>query len=144
MAKLNLTYEDKIHLDKWNIDVVPQLTIDQMQIIIDIAKMQKTSFEKDEAILGAIIAACTDIYSDEDDSYTYEQIIYSGLWGDIMEACPILASNVKTIYSKLEEEKTIEYVFNKLVDKLIEKIDGIDLNQIDIERIKEVINKVEE
>lgn len=139
--KLDLTYPDKVHIDKWNIDVVPQLTIDQMRIIVDIAKSQKTSFDQDEAVLGAVIAACTNIYSSEDDSYTYEQIIYSGLWGDIMSACPILASNVKMIYEKLAEEKTVEYLFEKLVDKLVEKIDSVN---IDVDKLREVLNGVEE
>ena len=27
---LNLTYDKKVHIEKWNIDVIPYLTIDEM------------------------------------------------------------------------------------------------------------------
>lgn len=144
MSKLDLTYKEKIHLDKWDIDVVPQLTLQEMKLIVDIAKNQKDSFERDEAILASVIAACTDIYNNEDDDYTYEEIIYSGLWNDIIEACPILASNIKNIYNKIDEERSIENSIIKLVNKITEAIDNVNISSDDINNfIKSLEGKVE-
>lgn len=142
MAKLDLTYEEKIHLDKWDIDVVPQLTLSEMKSIVEIAKNQKSSFEVDESILGCVIAACTDIYKEgEDPHYTYEQILYSGLWNDIIEACPRLASNIKTIYDKVDEERSLRKAIIGLIDNATDIIKTLDLSS---DTINQFLNSLEE
>ena len=101
---LDLTYDKKVHLDKWNIDIVPYLTLDTMENIINDLITCNNGLERDMRLIADILVACTDLYSGEEEvHYTYEDILYSGLWYDLLDACPILRSNIETIYREVNE-----------------------------------------
>ena len=103
---LELTYEKKVHLDKWDIDVVPYLTIEEMEHIINDLINSNNGLERDMKLVADILVACTTLYNTEEEvHYTYEDILYSGFWYDLLDACPILRTNIDTIYREVREFK---------------------------------------
>ena len=78
---LNLTYDKIVHIDKWDIDVVPYLTLEAIENIINDLITCSNGLERDMRLIADVLVACTDIYNDEEEvHYTYEDILYSGLW----------------------------------------------------------------
>lgn len=145
MAKLNLTYEEKKHLDNWNIDVKPYLTFEEMEHIVNMAMMQKTSFERDQIVISSVIVVCTDLYREDDDTnYTYEEILYSGLWKDIMQSCPILNGNIETIYAKIAEARSIEQSIINFLGELSDGINGMNISKDDVKNIVKTITGSDE
>ena len=132
---LELTYDKKVHLDKWDIDVVPYLTIDTIAEIVN-------------DLITYVLVACTDIYNGEEEiHYTYEDILYSGFWYDLLDACPILRTNIETIYREVNDVLSWEKSLIHFIDSLTHVVESVDVtkfdfSQIDMEQINELIKKV--
>lgn len=145
MAKLNLTYEEKITLDKWNVEVRPYLTLEDMQHIINQLITCNNGIERDMVLIADVIAVCTNMYNEEENPhYTYEEILYSGFWSDLIEACPILAGNIQTIYREVSEFNSINKKVIGLVDELTDKIKDFDTKDVNLKSIGEVIKVLTE
>ena len=133
---LELTYEKKVHLDKWDIDVVPYLTIEEMEHIINDLINSNNGLERDMKLVADILVACTTLYNTEEEvHYTYEDILYSGLWYDILDACPILKSNINAIYREVGEFLGLNKSLIRLIDSLTNTIENIDISKLDLSKI---------
>ena len=145
---LNLTYDKTVHIDKWDIDVVPYLTLEAIENIINDLITCSNGLERDMRLIADILVACTDIYNDEEEvHYTYEDILYSGLWYDILEACPILRSNIETIYREVGEFLGLNKSLIRFVDSLTQFVENadiskLDLSKVDIEQINGLVKKI--
>ena len=140
---LDLTYEKKVHIDKWDIDVVPYLTIDEMINIINDLLNCNNGFERDLKLIADILVACTDLYNEEDVHYSYEDVLYSGLWYDILDACPILRTNIDTIYREVNETLSLNKSFMYLVDSATHIVESVDVDKLDFSKLNvEQINKI--
>ena len=145
---LNLTYDKKVHIEKWNIDVVPYLTIDEMTNIINDLLNCDNGLERDLKLIADILVACTDLYNDKEDvNYTYEEVLYSGLWYDILDACPILRSNIDTIYREVGDTLSLNRSLMYLIDSathIVESIDveKLDLSKLDVKGINKIIQNI--
>ena len=145
---LDLTYPQKVHLEKWDIDVKPYLTIESMALIIDDLIMCENGLERDMKLIAGILVACTDLYDGEEDAdYTYEDLVYSGFWYDLMNACPILRSNIETIYREVEDYLGLNRSIIRLIDSLTNVVESIDvskfdLTNIDTEQINDIVKKI--
>ena len=141
---LDLTYDKKVHIDKWNIDVVPFLTIDEITEIINDLLNCNNGLERDLKLIADVLVACTDLYSSvEDVHYTYEEVLYSGLWYDILDACPILRTNIETIYREINETLSLNKSLMYLVDSATHIIESIDVNKVDLSKLDvKGINKI--
>ena len=145
---LNLTYDKTVHIDKWDIDVVPYLTLETIESIINDLITCNNGLERDMKLIADILVACTDLYDGKEEvHYTYEDILYSGLWYDILDACPILKSNINTIYREVGEFLGLNKSLIRLIDSLTEvvknaDISKFDLSKVDIEQIKEKKKKI--
>ena len=145
---LELTYDKKIHLDKWDIDVVPYLTIETMSDIINDLIGCNNGLERDLKLIADVLVACTDIYNGKEEvHYTYEDILYSGFWYDLLDACPILRTNIETIYREVGDVLGLNRSLIHFVDSLTHTIESVDVtkfdfNQIDMEQINELIKKI--
>lgn len=134
---LELKYNNKVHLDKWDIDVIPYLSMKNMESIINHLISCENGLQREMALIADILVACTDIYSDKKADYTYEEILYSGLWDDIMEACPYLRANVDKIKSEVDDVLSVKWSLIKLIDSLTEKVQSIDYEKLNIDEIVE-------
>ena len=133
---LDLTYDKKVHLDKWNIDVVPYLTLDTMENIINDLITCNNGLERDMRLIADILVACTDLYSGEEEvHYTYEDILYSGLWYDLLDACPILRSNIETIYREVNEFLGLNRSIMHFVDSLTHIVESVDVSKFDFGKV---------
>ena len=144
---LELTYDKKIHLDKWDIDVVPYLTIETMSDIINDLIGCNNGLERDLKLIADILVACTDIYNGKEEvHYTYEDILYSGFWYDLLDACPILRTNIETIYREVNDVLSWEKSLIHFIDSLTHVVESVDVtkfdfSQIDMEQINKLIKK---
>ena len=133
---LELTYEKKVHLDKWDIDVVPYLTIEEMEHIINDLINSNNGLERDIKLVADILVACTTLYNTEEEvHYTYEDILYSGFWYDLLDACPILRTNIDTIYREVREFNSLNKSLVNLIDAATQKIEAIDASVLDFSKI---------
>lgn len=141
---LDLTYDKKVHLDKWDIDVVPYLTLDEITEIINDLLNCNNGLERDLKLIADVLVVCTDLYSSgEDVHYTYEEVLYSGLWYDILDACPILRTNIETIYREINETLSLNKSLMYLIDSATHIIESIDVNKIDLSKLDvKGINKI--
>ena len=145
---LDLTYDKTVHIDKWNIDVVPYLTLETIESIINDLITCNNGLERDMKLIADILVACTDLYDGKEEvHYTYEDILYSGLWYDILDACPILKSNINTIYREVGEFLGLNKSLIRFVDSLTEvvkntDISKFDLSKVDIEQINGLVKKI--
>ena len=141
---LDLTYDKKVHLDKWDIDVVPYLTLDEMTEIINDILNCNNGLERDLKLIADVLVVCTDLYNNNEDvHYTYEEVLYSGLWYDILDACPILKSNINTIYREVGETLSLNKSLMYLIDSATHIIESIDVNKIDLSKLDvKGINKI--
>lgn len=145
---LNLTYDKTVHIDKWDIDVVPYLTLETIESIINDLITCNNGLERDMRLIADILVACTDLYNSEEEvHYTYEDILYSGLWYDILDACPILRSNIDTIYREVGEFLGLNKSLIRFVDSLTQFVENadiskLDLSKVDIEQINGLVKKI--
>ena len=99
-------------------------------------------------LIADILVACTDLYNSEEEvHYTYEDILYSGLWYDILDACPILRSNIDTIYREVGEFLGLNKSLIRFVDSLTQFVENadiskLDLSKVDIEQINGLVKKI--
>ena len=151
---LNLTYDKKVHLDKWDIDVVPYLTLDTIENIINDLITCDNGLERDMRLIADILVACTDLYNGEEEvHYTYEDILYSGLWYDILDACPMLRSNIQTIYREVNDFLGLNKSLIHFVDSLTNVVESVDVSKLDFSKVdidqintlvKQISNKIGE
>ena len=145
---LDLTYDKTVHIDKWDIDVVPYLTIETIENIINDLITCNNGLERDMRLIADILVACTDLYNSEEEvHYTYEDILYSGLWYDILDACPILRSNIDTIYREVGEFLGLNKSLIRFVDSLTQFVENadiskLDLSKVDIKQINGLVKKI--
>lgn len=145
---LDLTYDKIVHIDKWDIDVVPYLTIETIESIVNDLITCNNGLERDMRLIADVLVACTDLYNgDEEVHYTYEDILYSGLWYDILDACPILKSNINTIYREVGEFLGLNKSLIRFVDSLTQFVENadiskLDLSKVDIEQINSLVKKI--
>ena len=145
---LNLTYEKKVHLKDWDIDVVPYLTIDTIVDIVNDLINCDNGLERDLKLIADVLVACTDIYNgDEDVHYTYEDILYSGFWYDLLDACPILRTNIDTIYREVEDVLGLNRSLIRFIDSLTNAVESVDVSKFDfsglnVEQINTLIKTV--
>lgn len=145
---LDLTYDKIVHIDKWDIDVVPYLTIETIESIVNDLITCNNGLERDMRLIADVLVACTDLYNgDKEVHYTYEDILYSGLWYDILDACPILRSNIDTIYREVGEFLGLNKSLIRFVDSLTQFVENadiskLDLSKVDIEQINGLVKKI--
>lgn len=145
---LDLTYDKTVHIDKWDIDVVPYLTLETIESIINDLITCNNGLERDMKLIADILVACTDLYNGKEEvHYTYEDILYSGLWYDILDACPILKSNINTIYREVGEFLGLNKSLIRFVDSLTQFVENadiskLDLSKVDIEQINSLVKKI--
>ena len=145
---LDLTYDKIVHIDKWDIDVVPYLTIETIESIVNDLITCNNGLERDMRLIADVLVACTDLYDGKEEvHYTYEDILYSGLWYDILDACPILKSNINTIYREVGEFLGLNKSLIRFVDSLTQFVENadiskLDLSKVDIEQINSLVKKI--
>lgn len=133
---LDFTYDKKVHLEKWNIDVIPYLTVEEMEHIINDLINCDNGLERDMKLIANVLVACTTLYNSEEDvHYTYEDILYSGFWSDLLEACPILRDNIQVIYREVREFNSLNRSLIGLIDTATTKLNSIDVSALDFSKI---------
>lgn len=87
-------------------------------------------------LIANVLVACTTLYNTKEDvHYTYEDILYSGFWSDLLEACPILRDNIQVIYREVREFNSLNRSLIGLIDTATTKLNSIDVSALDFSKI---------
>jgi hypothetical protein len=93
--------------------------------------------------MADVLVACTDLYNCEDDAhYTYEEVLYSGLWDDILNACPYLKQNIQKIYEEVDDLLSVKKSVMNLLDVLTEKIQNINVSDLDLSQLTDAVKEL--
>lgn len=138
---LKLVYDEKIHLDKWDIDVKPYLTLKEMSQVINVVIKENNYLDKKSSLIASVLILCTDLIKDGE-TLSYEEVLYSGLWEDILLTCPVLAQNVKDIQHTVDECLSLENRVAVLLEVLTDKISDIDFSKLDISELTQLANQL--
>mgnify|MGYP003300761775 CR=1 FL=1 len=138
---LELKYDNKVHLDKWDIDVVPYITMENMGSIINDLLTCQNGLEREMRLMADVLVSYTDLFTDKDAKYEYEQIMYTGLWDDILDACPYIREGVEKINREVKETLSVEKSLMQLIDTATLKLQelDVDLTKVDTEKIIEAL-----
>ena len=91
--------------------------------------------------MADVLVACTDLYNGKEDAhYTYEEVLYSGLWDDILDACPYLKRNIEKIKEEVRDLLSVERSVVNFIDSLTVKIQELDISQLDTDKIADAMN----
>ena len=137
---LELKYDKKIYLDKWDIDVTPYITIENMESIINDLINCNYGLERDMRLMADVLVACTNLYDDKEAHYTYEEVLYSGLWDDILNACPYLKQCIERIEREVDDLLSVKRSLISFIDSLTEKVQKFELSDLDTDKLVEAIN----
>lgn len=141
---VELKYEETVHLDKWDVDVTPYINIENMANIIEDLLNCSNGLERRMRLVADVLVACTDLFADKDAKYDYEQIVYTGLWDDILDACPYIKKGIDVINQEVNDVLSVKMSLIQLIDTVTSKLQelDIDLKDIDTEKIVEVLKTI--
>lgn len=121
-----LQVQDKVYLEDWDIEVTPFLTVKEMELIIQHLSSTRSYLTQQQVLVGEVMILCTDILKkDENAQLIYEDIVYSGLWDAILEACPYLKECILIIWADVKTQQTLESTLCNLMDKTTDTINKI-------------------
>lgn len=98
---------EPIVLEEFGIEVTPYLTLEEQQMIVKTMLTTVNHLEQQQLLVAGVIFTCTNLLDSvkeeveqekegkkverkDDKSPTYEDLIYSGLWGEILNQCPYI------------------------------------------------------
>lgn len=127
---MEIKLPEKIKLDGWDIEVRPYLTLSECKVIADKMCECEDVFDRNSMLVACVMSACTNFFDNNDVEYTYEDIVYSGLWDDVLFAGESyfydLSSCIELINSEVKRRTSLEgqlESISKAIDpKLIEQV----------------------
>lgn len=120
---VELKYGEEVYLEAYDVTITQNyLTLEQIETLVNTCLECETQLQRDEIIISSICAVCTDMYDyDGDATYTFEQVLYSGLWAEILEGAPWLKVAVEIIDREVAEYKSL----NNSVVRFLDSITGL-------------------
>ena len=139
--------EDKIYLEKYDLHIYPFLTFDEIQKIVNANKHLTNLLDRVKGtMIDTLIVICPEIFDIKNDiELTVEDIVYSGLWNDIMSACPNVRIGWNYITQLMDYETSAQGTIVELLNKFSNTIDKVaklvDNGEIDTNNILEFLGK---
>lgn len=136
---VNLEYGNEVYLEDFDVTITQDfLTLEQIEALVNTCLSCENQLQRDQIIISSICAVCTDMYNDEEATYTFEEVLYSGLWATILENAPWLKVAVDIIDREVAEHNSINKRVMNLVDVLTEKV-----KELDTKGVAELVAKFE-
>lgn len=110
-----------IILPEWDLEVIPYLMVNEIDLIIENMLNTNSVLEQQQSLVASVLVCVTDLF-DGDTNYTYEDVVYSGLWDDILNNCPYLKDNIDTIWVEVERQQNLECKLGGMVDSITDMI----------------------
>lgn len=136
---VNLEYGNEVYLEDFDVTITQDfLTLEQIEALVNTCLSCENQLQRDQIIISSICAVCTDMYNDEEATYTFEEVLYSGLWTTILENAPWLKVAIDIIDREVAEHNSINKRVMNLVDVLTEKV-----KELDTKGVAELVAKFE-
>lgn len=133
--------QENIYLEKWNLNVTPYLTVRQIEVIVgDICK-SRSPLVQQQILVGEVMVACTDILdeNEENKELVYEDIVYSGMWNDILESCPYLKQGITLILAEVHSKLSLEGTMVRTMDKISNIVEEFTNNPSTMEKLQSML-----
>lgn len=138
---VNLEYGNEVYLEDFDVTITQDfLTLEQIEALVNTCLSCENQLQRDQIIISSICAVCTDMYNDEEATYTFEEVLYSGLWTTILENAPWLKVAVDIIDREVAEHNSINKKVMSLIDTITDKVESVEVDKL----IGAVINAIGE
>lgn len=117
---MTIKLPEKIEID--GIRVRPYLTLQEQEIITQELLNLDSEFERKSMLVACVISACTDLLDGENVEYSYEQIVYSGIWDKIKYECKFLHAAITDIEFEVSRRESFDYLVRKEFAEFGQKI----------------------
>lgn len=120
----DIVVTNKIYWEKYDIDVLPYIPIDWCKKIVDILVDYDNMIDREQGLVCDILLCTTPLFDEENDdkTYTYEQLVYSGFWDEFLEKFPYIKQGIDLI---LKEVARRESLVNTITEGLTGFIEGL-------------------
>lgn len=111
--------------EQYDINVVPFLTFKEMELIVENILMHNSYLKREEIMVSNVLVCCTDIWSDKtenEDGIAYEDIVYSGMWDELLELCPYIKQGIELIQKEVERRESLSLAMAQMIDGLLPDI----------------------
>lgn len=123
----NLEYGREIYLEEYDVTITQDyLNMEQIEALVNTCLSCDNQMQRDQIIISSICAVCTDLYDNEDASYTFEEVLYSGLWGAIIDEAPWIKVAVDIVDRDVAEFNSINKRAINLIDIITKKVEEAD------------------
>lgn len=138
---VNLEYGNEVYLEDFDVTITQDfLTLEQIEALVNTCLSCENQLQRDQIIISSICAVCTDMYNDEEATYTFEEVLYSGLWTTILENAPWLKVAIDIIDREVAEHNSINKKVMSLIDTITDKVESVEVDKL----IGAVINAIGE
>lgn len=131
-SMVELKYGEEIYLETYDVTITQNyLTLEQIEYLVNSCLECETQLQRDEIMISSICAVCTDMYdNDGDATYTFEQVLYSGLWANILNEAPWLKIAVDIIDREVAEYNSVNKSLVRLVNEVSELISRANADEV--------------
>lgn len=128
---VNLEYGNEVYLEDFDVTITQDfLTLEQIEALVNTCLSCENQLQRDQIIISSICAVCTDMYNDEEATYTFEEVLYSGLWTTILENAPWLKVAVDIIDREVAEHNSINKKVMSLIDTITDKVESVEVDKL--------------
>jgi len=115
---------DRVHWEKYDMDVLPYIPVDWCKKIVDILVGYDNMIDREQGLVCDVLLCTTPLFDEENDdkTYTYEQLVYSGFWDEFLTDFPYIKQGVNLI---LKEVARRESLVNTITEGLTGLIEGM-------------------
>lgn len=130
---IKLQYPEKVHLEKYDVDVKPYLTLEEIGVCINAMTQCDSYLSKVAAFDGCLLNFCvSDI---ELDGTQYDVMLASGF----MEAVRNTVKDVDYVWQCVAHEESVARSANEFIKELVNLINKASENMPDVETSKEML-----
>lgn len=124
-----VTTPENIILKDFDIEVTPYLTLKEQQMIVKTMLSTDNYLEQQQLMVAGIIYTCTNLLDGEVEldaenpqpnakQYTYEDLVYSGVWEALLKECPYIKQAIKDIHICVKKLQSMETAMVPVLDSV--------------------------
>ena len=113
MKELEMPKE--LYLEKYDLHIRPYLTCEEIISIGELAIQAENPIEQEMTIALNVLVCCTDLTEDEARELDLDVILYSGLWGEMLE----IIKNITSLYDYIAYFESANIAIARFLNKTI-------------------------
>ena len=113
MKELEMPKE--LYLEKYDLHIRPYLTCEEIISIGELAIQAENPIEQEMTIALNVLVCCTDLTEDEARELDLDVVLYSGLWGEMLE----VIKNITSLYDYIAYFESANIAIARFLNKTI-------------------------